>query len=73
MRLKKKILRGVTAAVLAAVLLTACAGGGEAPAPSNPDNNTMGGGTVTTPTEPEKPTPTGAGKTDAKSHRTGTV
>ena len=30
MRLKKKILRGVTAAVLAAVLLTACAGGGEA-------------------------------------------
>ena len=58
MRLKKKILRGVTAAVLAAVLLTACAGGGEAPAPSNPDNNTMGGGTVTIPTEPEKPTPT---------------
>ena len=58
MRLKKKIMRGVTAAVLAAALLTACAGGGEAPAPSNPDNNTMGGGTVTTPTEPEKPTPT---------------
>ena len=43
MRLKKKIMRGVTAAVLAAALLTACAGGGEAPAPSNPDNNTMGG------------------------------